>query len=160
MAKDHELQYSHLFGCAIGSMPFNYLGIPMIHRKLRNSDWQGVIYRFDKRLSTWKAKFLSSGGQLVLINSVLNSLPIFMMSFFEILAGEKIDVIRSRFLWQGGNGKRKYRLAKWHTVCQPKAIEDLGVPSLAIKIFGYSVSGSINYSISVECGNNYSKINI
>jgi hypothetical protein len=37
MAKDHELQYSHLFGCAIGSMHFNYLGIPMIHRKLRNS---------------------------------------------------------------------------------------------------------------------------
>jgi hypothetical protein len=33
MAKDHELQYSHLFVCAIGSMPFKYLGIPIIHKK-------------------------------------------------------------------------------------------------------------------------------
>jgi hypothetical protein len=57
MAKDHELQYSHLFGCAIGSMPFNYLGIHMIHQKLRNSDCQGVIDRFEKRPSTLKAKF-------------------------------------------------------------------------------------------------------
>jgi hypothetical protein len=73
---------------------------------------------------------------------------------------KKRDVIRSRFLWQGGNGKKKYRLAKWHTVCQPKAIEGLGVPNLAIKIFGYSVSGSTNYSIRVQCGNKYSKINI
>jgi hypothetical protein len=25
VAKDHELQYSHLFGCALGTMPFKYL---------------------------------------------------------------------------------------------------------------------------------------
>jgi hypothetical protein len=38
-------------------------------------------------------------GRLVLINSVLSSLPIFMTSFFEILAGvlEKLDAIRSIF---------------------------------------------------------------
>jgi hypothetical protein len=80
-----------------------------------------VIDWFEKRLSTWKAKFLSSGGRLVLLNSVLSSLPIFMMSFFEILAGglKKLDAIWSRFFWQGGGSKRKYRLARWNIVCQP-----------------------------------------
>jgi hypothetical protein len=43
----------------------------MIHRKLRDSEWQGVIDQFEKRLSTWKTKFLSSGGRLVLINYML-----------------------------------------------------------------------------------------
>jgi hypothetical protein len=35
----------------------------------------------------------------VLINSVLSSLPMFMLSFFEVLKGvlEKIDYFRSRF---------------------------------------------------------------
>jgi hypothetical protein len=84
-------------------LSFKYLGIPMIHRRLINSDRQGIIDRFEKRLSTWKAKFLSSGGRLVLLNFVLSSLPIFMMSFFELLVGvlKKLDTIRSIFFWQG-----------------------------------------------------------
>ena len=57
VAKEYELQYSHLFGCGIGTLLFMYLGIPMIHRRLRNSDWQGVTDRFEKMLSIWKANF-------------------------------------------------------------------------------------------------------
>jgi hypothetical protein len=51
-----------------------------------------------------EGQFLSSGGWLVLLNSVLSSLPIFMMSFFELPAGvlKKLDTIRSRFFWQEG----------------------------------------------------------
>jgi hypothetical protein len=37
-----------------------------------------------KDLVIEKENFLSSRGHLVLINSILNSLPIFMMTFFEI----------------------------------------------------------------------------
>lgn len=52
LAKEYDLNYSHLFGCGIGSLPFKYLGIPMTHRRLRNSEWQSVIDRFEKRLSS------------------------------------------------------------------------------------------------------------
>ena len=37
-AKQHELVYSSLFGCKLGSYPFRYLGIPMHFRKLSNND--------------------------------------------------------------------------------------------------------------------------
>ena len=37
-AKKHELMYSSLFGCKLGSYPFRYLGIPMHFRKLSNND--------------------------------------------------------------------------------------------------------------------------
>ena len=37
-AKQHELMYSSLFGCKLGSYPFRYLGIPMHFRKLSNND--------------------------------------------------------------------------------------------------------------------------
>ena len=63
-AKACETQYSRIFGCGIGTMPFKYLGIPMTHRRLRNSEWRCVVDRFESRLSNWKAKFLSSGGGL------------------------------------------------------------------------------------------------
>jgi hypothetical protein len=38
--------------------------------------------RIEKRLASWKGKMLSFGRRLVLINSVLSSLPMFMLSLF------------------------------------------------------------------------------
>jgi hypothetical protein len=82
--------------------------------RLLNRDWRAVEERFQKKLSSWKGKLLSSGGRLVLINSVLSSLPMFMMSFFRIPKGvlEKLNYYRSRFFWQCDEHKKKYRLAK------------------------------------------------
>jgi hypothetical protein len=71
LAKDYEMDYSRIFDCGIGSFPLKYLGIPMTHSRLRNSEWQFVIDSFEKRLATWKGKLLSSSGRIVLINSVL-----------------------------------------------------------------------------------------
>ncbi|WVZ89203.1 hypothetical protein U9M48_035635, partial [Paspalum notatum var. saurae] len=58
--------------------------------------------RFEKRLSSWKVKHLSIGGRLTLINSVLSSLLMYMISFFSIPKGVlmKLDYNRSRFFWQ------------------------------------------------------------
>ncbi|KAJ1290602.1 hypothetical protein BS78_02G256700 [Paspalum vaginatum] len=106
--------YTKLFGCKAGNLPINYLGIPIHFRKLKNCDWAKVEERFEKRLSSWKGKHLSIGGRLTLINLVLSSLPMYMMSFFSLPKGvlKKLDYFRSRFFWQGDENKRKYRLAK------------------------------------------------
>jgi hypothetical protein len=110
------------------------LGIPIHYRKLSNSDWKRVEERFEKRLNSWKGKHLSIGGKLTLINSVLSSLPMYMMSFFAIPRGvlKKIDYFRSRFFWQQEE-KRKYRLAKWSILCQPKDQGGLGIRNLDIQ---------------------------
>jgi hypothetical protein len=51
-------------------MPFKYLGIPMTHRRLRNSDWQGVIDRFEKGLvHGWLNFYLQVDGWSYLIQS-------------------------------------------------------------------------------------------
>jgi hypothetical protein len=94
-----EASYTSLFGCNSGDYPFRYLGIPMHHRQLLNSEWSKVEERFQQNLSCWKAKYLSYGGRLVLLNSVLSSLPMFMMSFFEIPKRvlKNLDHFRSRF---------------------------------------------------------------
>ena len=81
-AKEFEDEYIKLFGCNAGEYPFKYLGIPMHHRQLRNIDWRKVEERFEKKLTCWKAKHLSYGARLVLPNSVLSSLPMFILSFF------------------------------------------------------------------------------
>ena len=113
-AKNYKNHYMELFGCNSGNFPIRYLGIPIHYRKLSNNDWVRIQKRFEQRLSSWKGKNLSTGGRLTLINSVLSSLPMYMMSFFEIPKGvhKKLDYFRSRFFWQSDEHKRKYHLAK------------------------------------------------
>ena len=111
-----------LFGCDSGALPFTYLGIPIHFRKLKNSEWKVIEDRFEKKLSSWIGKLLSYGDRLILINSVLTSLPMFMLSFFEIPKGvrKRLDMFRSRFFWQSDGQKRKYRLTKWEIIRIPK----------------------------------------
>jgi hypothetical protein len=65
----------------------------MHYRKLYNSDSKIIEERIEKKLSSWKGKYLYVDERLVLINSVLTSLTMFMLSFFEVPKGvlEKID---------------------------------------------------------------------
>ena len=113
-ARELGREYSQIFGCDMGTLPFKYIGRPMHHRKLRNSDWKIMEERFQKKLSGWKGKMLSVGGRLVLINSVLSNLSMFMLSFFEVPRGvlKRLDYYRSRFFWQSDGHKKKYRLTK------------------------------------------------
>jgi hypothetical protein len=71
----------------------------------------------------------------VLINSVLSSLPMFMLSLFEIPKGvlEKIDYFRSRFFLQNDSQKKKYKLTKWSIVCRSKDQGGLGIQNLEIQ---------------------------
>ena len=46
-----------------------------------------------KKLSCWKGKLMSYGGRLVLINSVLTSMPMFLLSFFEFRNGSESNLI-------------------------------------------------------------------
>jgi hypothetical protein len=102
---------------------------------LRNKDWEKIEERIEKNLSSWKGKYLSVGGRLVLINSVLSSLLMFMLSFFEVPKGvlEKINYFRSRFFWQHDSQKKKYRLTKWSIMCQPNNQGGLRIQNLEIQ---------------------------
>jgi hypothetical protein len=134
-AKDDANLYAELFGCGLGCFPISYLGIPVHYRRLTLAEWKIVEERLQKRLSSWKGKLLSLGGRLVLINSVLTNMVLYMISFFQLPKGvlHRLDYFRSRFFWQGDNEKKKYRLTKWSVVCRPKDQGGLGVHDLEVK---------------------------
>jgi hypothetical protein len=130
-AKKYHDQYIELFGCGMRKHPSKYRGIPMHYKKLNNADWK-VVEEKIKKLSCWKVKMLSYGGKLILINSVLSSLALFMLSFYEVPKGilYKLDFYRSKFFWQGDSNKKKYRLTKWSIICRPKEQGGLGILDL------------------------------
>jgi hypothetical protein len=96
-AKEVEDEYKHIFRCESGTLPFKYLGILIHFRKLKNGEWKPVEVRYEVKLSSWIGKLLSYGDRLILINSVLTSLPMFLLTFFEIPEGvrKRLDFYRS-----------------------------------------------------------------
>ncbi|CAJ2641817.1 unnamed protein product [Trifolium pratense] len=69
--------------CKVGKIPFLYLGLQIGGDPRRLSFWDPVLHRLKNRLSGWKSRFLSFGGRLVLLRSVLTSLPVYALSFFK-----------------------------------------------------------------------------
>ena len=65
--------------------------------------WNPVTGKCEKKLTRWKSQYISLGGRVTLINSVLDALPTYMMSIFPIPNGviQRLDKIRRDFLWKG-----------------------------------------------------------
>jgi hypothetical protein len=105
-AKEVENQYREIFGCNFGTPPFKYMGILIHFRKMKNEEWKPVEDQFEVKLSSWIGKLLSYGDRLILINSVLKSLPMFLLSFFEIhvRVWKRLNIL-DRFFWQDGHKK-------------------------------------------------------
>jgi hypothetical protein len=113
---------------------FGIVGYLSIIKKILNAEWNLVEIRFVSKLGCWQIKLLSYGDRLVLINLVLTSLPMFMLSFVEIPKGVRKCLVFfcSRFFWQSHDTKKKYMLTKWNIICCPKDPRDLGVEVLEL----------------------------
>jgi hypothetical protein len=133
--QDDATLYAELFGCGKGQCPIRYLGIPINYWRLTNAEWKMVEERQQIRISSWKAKLLSLGGRLVLINFVLTNMILYVISFFLLPKGvlQKVDYYRSWFFLKGYNEKNKYRLVKRSIVCRPKDQGGLGLHDLQVK---------------------------
>jgi hypothetical protein len=117
-----QSDYITIYGCDAGALPFKYLGIPIHYRKFLSKEWNPVEDHFEHKLASRLGKMILYGDRLVLINSVLTSLPMFGLSFFEVPIGvrKRLEVHRSRFFWHGDDQKKKYKLTKGDIICHPK----------------------------------------
>ncbi|XP_060170719.1 uncharacterized protein LOC132601661 [Lycium barbarum] len=73
-------QVAAVTGFVRGQFPFTYLGVPITHARKRNVDYTELLKKVKDKLQTWKGKLLSYGGKAVLITSVLQSIPIHVLS--------------------------------------------------------------------------------
>lgn len=89
--------------CAVDLLLVTYLGIPISSRRPRRQDWEGLINKVRRRLSTWKTQHLSRGGCLTLVNSILSPIPTYWMSIFRLPTWvlKKLESIRRDFLCAG-----------------------------------------------------------
>lgn len=59
-------------------MPFKFLGIPIRSNPSRIYIWNPILDKLKVKLTSCKGRFLFQEGRVTLINSTLNSFPIFL----------------------------------------------------------------------------------
>ncbi|KAK5834456.1 hypothetical protein PVK06_018334 [Gossypium arboreum] len=130
--------------CKIGSLSFDYLGIPLGANPKRIANWNLIIDRIRRKLAGWKCHSLSWAGRVVLINAVLSALPIYFMSLFcaPVTIIKRIDKIRWNFLWGSIDGKKKMAKIRWNIICNPKVNGGAEVVNLGVK----------NKALLAKCG--------
>jgi len=99
-----------VLGCKVGKVLFIYLGLPIGGDPRRLLFWELVINRIKSRLSGWHSRFLSFGGRLILLKSVLTALPVYALSFFKAPSGiiSSIESLLNNFFLGGSEEKRNF----------------------------------------------------
>ena len=105
----------------------------MSPHNLRFADYKPLLDSFDRYLAGWKARLLSTGGRIVLVNPVLGSLPIYFMSSILLpkAVRDSLDAKRRAFLWTGEEKCHGSNcLVAWDDVCKVREQGSLGVKNL------------------------------
>jgi hypothetical protein len=118
-----------LFGCKIESLPFTYLGLPLGTTKPRIEHYGQIMSSTERKLSL-VSSMLSQAERLQLVNSVISSLPTYMMCTLELPAAvlNYIGKARRHCLWRNSNCNGKTKpLVTWNKCTKPKKKGGLGI---------------------------------
>lgn len=86
------------------------------------TDFLPLIEKIRSRINSWQNRFLSFGGRLQLIKSVINSLANFWLAAFRLPVAclNEIEKLCSAFLWPGPALNTNKAKIAWKDVCRPK----------------------------------------
>lgn len=118
----------------VGSIFIRYLGVPLMHRKLRISEYEPFLDKIVKRFRSWAVKILSFAGRLQLLGSVIYGKVNFWMSTFILPQDciKRIESLCTRFLWSETIDRSKGARVSWSTVCLPNIEGGLGLRRLSV----------------------------
>jgi len=124
-------------------MGFKYLGCYLKPNCYAKSDWRWLEKKFDARISNWSHMWLSLGGRVILVKSVLESILVYWLSLAKIPKGTLNNTRRRMFIfpWLGNKLKKRVHLISWKKLAKPKKVGGWGVKN--IFIFGKALATKI-----------------
>ncbi|XP_057811890.1 uncharacterized protein LOC131026138 [Salvia miltiorrhiza] len=111
-----------------------YLGIPSTIGRSEKENFQMLIDRTRKKTKDWKRIFLSGAGKMILIQSVLQSIPTYLMSCFALSAQvcQQLNNVAARFFWGQKEDERRIHWLSWTKLCQTKRNGGLGFRDISL----------------------------
>jgi hypothetical protein len=102
--------------------------------KSRSQAFQGIKDRVWKRLQNWKVKFLSQVGKEILLKAVIQAIPTYSMSVFQLPVGfcRELNSMMTRFWWGHMSNSSKISRMSWEKMGNAKSARGLGFRDLII----------------------------
>ena len=95
--------------------PRKYLGVPIIGKMLKKCDFRELLAKIQGRLRSWRADTLSITGRAILIQTVVQAMPLYLMTNarVSIVTLDEIGAICRKFLWAQSSSKIGIYLMSW-----------------------------------------------
>jgi hypothetical protein len=109
-----------------------YLGLPSLVGKSRMASFMGIKNRIWERINGWKEKFLSQAGKEVLLKAIVQAIPTYTMSVFQLpkkLCSD-INSMMSKFWWGHKGNDARIPWMSWEKLGRTKAKGGLGYRDL------------------------------
>ncbi|GAU22350.1 hypothetical protein TSUD_106780 [Trifolium subterraneum] len=105
-----------------------YLGIPMMHGRLKRRDFEFLEEKISKRLDSWQHNLLNKAGRMTLVKSVLNSILNYYMqiAWLPQTTCDFIDKMGRNFIWKGSSDTGIH-LVGWDKITKAKKLGGLGI---------------------------------
>lgn len=119
-------------GVSVVTKHTTYLGLPANIGRSKKDIFNFIIDRVEKKLKCWKARSLSQAGRLVLIKSVAQAIPSFVMSCFLLpkATTNRLNQITANFWWGQKTTERKIHWCNWNSLCSSKTEGGTGLRDL------------------------------
>lgn len=84
MNEEELSPFLDILRCQVGAFPIKYLGLHLHSDNLRREDLQPLVDNMLSRIAGWRGRLISFLGEITLIKYFLASIPIYMLSFFQV----------------------------------------------------------------------------
>ncbi|CAN1818839.1 LINE-1 reverse transcriptase homolog, partial [Linum perenne] len=105
-----------------------YLGVPTEWGRSKKETFSFLLDRMYNKAQSWKSQMLSHAGKEVLLKSIIQAIPSYIMSLFALSKGliKKMNSILRQFFWSGSLTKRAIHWTNGDVLCTPKSDGGLG----------------------------------
>jgi ribonuclease HI len=109
-----------------------YLGLPALVGRSRVEAFMGIKNRIWERINGWKERFLSQAGKEVLLKAVIQSIPTYTMSVFQLpkTLCKDINTMMAKFWWGHKGNDSRIAWMSWERMGKPKEKGGMGYRDL------------------------------
>jgi hypothetical protein len=128
ISKEAQEDLSRIMGVRHVLGTGNYLGLPSLIGRKKKETFSYIKDRIWKRINSWRGRALSKAGKEVMIKSVLQAIPSYVMSIYLLPDStvKEIERMINSFWWGGGTNNKGIKWLAWDRMTVPKACGGMG----------------------------------